>query len=339
MITRRDVLKSGVAAGVGLSAFAGLPFWGKEARALPEELIAAARKEGHVTYYSSTNPALSKTLADAFNELYPEISVDIVRLATGPLAQRYAAEMEANSVVADILQMGDKIILEDGFDKGWFADLTDLPAHEAWPASFKSPSFAVVSVYPDTITYNTNRVKNDEIPRHWEDLLDPRWRGQILMVDVRNVPQTVSWAAYMQDRIPEFLQRLRAQEPRYITSTVPGTQMLAAGEASLLIPNLRMVSYSLIQQGAPIDDSTPEPVTGWGSMLAITKDAPNPNAARLFSSFILSPAGQAILSKDVAASPLGNVEGALPLSSDIHLADVRTAMKRADEVYRMLGLE
>lgn len=338
MVTRRGFVRGGLGlTGAALGLF-NLPLSRAWAQAMSDEVIAAAKAEGHVTYYSSTNPALSQLLVDAFNVEYPEISVDIVRLATGPLAQRYAAEMEANSVVADILQMGDRIILEDGYEKGWFADLTDLPAHQAWPDNFKSDSLAIVSMFPDTITYNTNLVSEAEVPKKWEDLLDSHWQGQILMVDVRNVPQTVDWALHLHDNIPDFLPRLRAQNPRYITSTVPGTQMLAAGEASLLIPNLRMVSFSMIQEGAPIDDSTPEPVSGWGSMLSITREAPNPNAARVFTSFILSEAGQTILSKDVAASPIGNLEGSLPLSPKIHIADVRKAMERAPLVYELLGL-
>lgn len=100
-----------------------------------------------------------------------------------------------------------------------------------------------------------------------------------------------------------------------------------------------MVSYSLIEEGAPIDDATPDPVTGWGSMLSITREAPHPNAARLFTSFILSRPGQDVLSKDVAASPLGSLPGALPLAEHFHVADIRGTLPRAAELHKLLGLE
>lgn len=334
-ISRRGFVQGGLAVAAGAAL---MPF--SQARAaLSDEVLAAAKKEGKVTYYSSTNPALSKLLADAFNVHHPEVSVEIVRLATGPLSKRYSAEMEAGAVVADILQMGDPLILEDGYKSGWFANLTDLEFHKNWPDAYKTEYSATVSIFPDTVTYNTDKVKGDDIPRSWEDLLKPQWADQILMVDPRNAPQTTALLLILQETFGEdFLDRLKAQRPRFISSTVPGSQMLAAGEASLLIPNLRMVSYSLIEQGAPLDDVTPTPVTGWGSLLSITKDAPNPNAARLLTSFILSREGQEVLSKDVAASPLGDVEGALPLAADLQVGDVRNAIRQAPAVAARLGL-
>lgn len=340
ILSRRTFLKGSLSAAAMSAGSAAWSLSTARAQAISADLVEAANAEGHVVYYSSTNPALSQRLVDRFNQDYPDISVEIVRLATGPLSKRYAAETEAGTIVADILQMGDPLILEDGYAKGWFADLSDLPAHAAWPEAHRTEYSATVSLFPDTITYNTDKVKGDDIPRKWDDILDPKWRDQILMVDIRNVPQTTAWAAFMHDTYgPDFLPRLRAQNPRFIPSTVPGTQMLAAGEASLLIPNLRMVSYSLIEEGAPIDDATPDPVTGWGSMLSITREAPHPNAARLFTSFILSRPGQDVLSKDVAASPLGSLPGALPLAEHFHVADIRGTLPRAAELHKLLGLE
>lgn len=337
--SRRTFLKTGLSAAALPAGMAAWPVLRAGAQPVPSELVEAAKAEGRVVYYSSTNPALSQRLVDRFNRDYPGISVEIVRLATGPLAKRYAAEIEAGTIVADILQMGDPLILEDGYAKGWFANLADLPAHKAWPQAYRTEYSATVSLFPDTITYNTDKVKGDDVPRQWSDILDPKWRDQILMVDIRNVPQTTAWAAFLQDTYgPDFLPRLRAQNPKFVASTVPGTQMLAAGEAALLIPNLRMVSYSLIEQGAPLDDSTAHPVSGWGSALSITKEAPHPNAARLFTSFILSQPGQEALSKDVAASPLGSLPGALPLAEHFHFADIRATLPRAAELYKLLGL-
>src|SRR3954447_9980346 len=101
------------------------------------ELAKKAATEGEVTYYASTNPVLSQRLVDLFVKSYPGIKVNIVRLASGPLARRYASEAEAGNVVADILQMGDLLPIEEGVTKGWFAPIDDLPSHQAWPATYK----------------------------------------------------------------------------------------------------------------------------------------------------------------------------------------------------------
>jgi iron(III) transport system substrate-binding protein len=303
------------------------------------ELAKKATAEGEVMYYASTNPVLSQRLADLFNKSYPGIKVNIVRLASGPLARRYASEAEGGDVVADILQMGDLLTIEEGVSKGWFTRIDDLPSHQAWPAGFKDAHSATVSLFPDTITYNTNLVKGADIPTSWQSVLDDKWRGKILLGDPRNSPSLLEWCMLMNDTYgPEYLKKLAAQKPRIVASTLPGTQMIAAGEAALLLPNLRMVSYSLIEKKAPLDDVTPSPDSGLESILAISTKAKHPNAARLLSNFILSRDGQEVLSKNTAASPLPNIAGALPLPKGFRRAKVKEAMARGPQFLQLLNL-
>lgn len=304
------------------------------------EIASKANQEGELTYYASTNPVLSQRLVDLFNTTYPKIKISIVRLASGPLGRRFASEIEAGNAVADILQCGDPLLMAEGHSKGWFLNLEDLPAHQAWPQGFKESYLAVVSLFPHTITYNTNLVKGDDIPSGWQDLLDEKWQGRILMADIRNSPTLLEWATLMADTYgPEYLQRLAKLKPRVVASTLPGTQLVAAGEAAFVLPNLRMVSYSLIEKNAPLDDVTPSPNSGLESMLAISSKAKHPNAARLFSNFILTRAGQEVLSKNTAASPLPDISGALSLPAGFHRAKIKEAVARAPATLKLLGME
>ena len=304
------------------------------------ELAKKAAAEGEVTYYASTNPVLSQRLADLFNKSYPGIKVNIVRLASGPLARRYAAEAQAGSVVADILQMGDLLAIEEGIAKGWFARIDDLPAHQAWPSGYKDAHSALVSLFPHTITYNTNLVKGPDVPTGWQSVLNEKWRGKILMADPRNSPTLMEWCVMMHDTYgADYLKRLASLKPRVVASTLPGTQMVAAGEAAFVLPNLRMVSYSLIEKKAPLDDVTPSPNSGLESILAVSANGKHPNAARLLSNFILSRPGQEVLSKDTAASPMGELPGALALPQNFHRAKIKEAMARAPQILQLLSLE
>lgn len=303
-------------------------------------LAEKAAKEGQVTYYSSTNPVLSQNLVDLFNKTYPKIKINIVRLASGPLGRRFASEAQAGNTVADILQLGDPRLIANGSAKGWFADLQDLPAYQAWPSGFKSSHQVTVSLFPDTITYNTNLVKGKDIPVSWENVLNDKWHGRILIADIRNSPSLMEWAALMLDAYgPDFLKRLANLKPRFVASTLPGTQLVAAGEAAFVLPNFRMVSYSLIEKGAPLDDVTPSLTSGMESILAISATAKHPNAARLFSNFILTQPGQEALSKDTAVSPLPNVPGALKLPKDYRRAKNAEAVARAPELIKLLGIQ
>jgi ABC-type Fe3+ transport system substrate-binding protein len=231
--------------------------------------------------------------------------------------------------------------MAEGFTKGWFVSLEDLPAFATWPQGYKEPYLAVVSLFPHTITYNTNLVKGADIPTDWQSVLNEKWRGgRILMADIRNSPNLMEWAALMHDTYgAQYLQRLAALKPRIVASTLPGTQLVAAGEAAFVLPNLRMVSYSLIDQKAPLDDVTPTPSSGLESMLAISSKAKHPNAARLLSDFILSRPGQEVLSKDTAASPLGDIPGALPLPTGFQRAKIKEAIARAPQLLQLLGVD
>jgi iron(III) transport system substrate-binding protein len=304
-----------------------------------EKLHGEAKREAQITYYCSDNPVLTQRVVDAFNKTYPEIHVEIVRLATGPLGKRYATEAEAGHVIADLVQLADPILFEDAAAKGWLAPMTDLPAHASYPAGFKAATNAIVGIGPTTITYNTNLVKGGDIPNHWEDLINPKWKGQILAADPRNSPILLEWVWMMQDLYgAEFLKKFAAQDVRYIASTVPGTQQLAAGEAALLAPNQRQVSFSVVAKGGPVDDTYPTPMSGHEATLGISSKAPHPNAARLLANFIMTPQGQEAVNTSVGASPLPNIPGTMPLSADYRHPQIKEAVKHQAELLALLQL-
>lgn len=315
------------------------PVWAQQ-DPLGKEAIAKATAEGEVNYYASTNPVLSQRLATLFNQSYPGIKINIVRLASGPLARRYASEAEAGDVVADILQMGDALVIAEGIKKGWFTKIDDLPAHKAWPADVKDAYSAIVSLFPQTITYNTTLVKAADLSDGWQSVLQERFRGKILMADPRNSPALMDWVMLMNDTYgADYLRKLAALKPRIVASTLPGTQLVAAGEAALILPNMRMVSYSLIEKGAPLDDITPKVNTGLESILAVSTKAKHPNAARLLANFVLTRGGQEVLSKDTASSPMTGIPGALALPANFRRAKINEALARGPQLAQLLDLD
>lgn len=328
------------AAGVTLSSFNQAHAQTGTGAAEIAKLYEAAKKEGKITFYCSNNPVLTQRVVKAFNAKYPDVRVDVLRLATGPLGKRYMTEVEAGNVVADVLQLADPILIEDAYEKQWLASIEDLPAHAAFPASFKGPGYAIVGINPHTISYNTQMVKPSEIPKQWTDLLDPRWKDQIMSADLRVSPLLLDWAYLMKQTYgADFLKRLGAQNIRWVPSTVPGTQQLAAGEAAILAPNQRQVTFSVIQQGGPIEEETPAPHTGHESHIGISAKAPHPAGARLLANFVISPEGAEALNRDISASPLPNISGALPLPASYRRTKLRETFKHQAEILDLLGLK
>ena len=338
--TSRRTFISGIGAGA-LALMAGAPARAQNAGAAEiAKLYEAAKKEGRITFYCSNNPVLTQRVVKAFNAKYPDIRVDVLRLATGPLGKRYMTEVEAGNVVADVLQLADPILIEDAFDKKWLATVDDLPSHVAFPAAFKAQGYAIVGINPHTISYNTQIVKGADIPKKWADLLNPKWKDRIMSADLRVSPLLLDWADLMRQTFGiDYLKQLGAQNIRWVPSTVPGTQQLAAGEVAILAPNQRQVTFSVIEQGGPIEEETPGPWTGHESHIGVSAKAPHPAGARLLANFVMSPEGAEALNRDISASPLPNIPGALPLPAQYRRSNLRETFKHQAEILDALGLK
>lgn len=302
-------------------------------------LYSAAKTEKPVDFYCSNNPILTKRVMEGFHQKYPGLTVNVLRLATGPLGQRYLNEAKANAVVADIVQLADPVLHAEIAQLGYVVSLEDLPAHINFPTEFKTPSSAVVGIGPHTITYNTSMVGEDELPKKWEDLLQRRWSGEIMAPDPRTFPVALDWFLMMRETYGvDFLKQFGAQNIRYVASTVPGTQQLAAGEVALLVPNQRQVTFSVINDGGPVDDTYPLPMSGHEAQLAVSKDAKSPNTARLLANFIMSPEGQELTNKGVGISVLPNIPGAMPLPAQYRRSQIKKAFAARKELIEALGL-
>jgi iron(III) transport system substrate-binding protein len=301
-------------------------------------MIDAAKKEGHLTYYSSTIPSTSQRLTAAFKDRYG-IDVDFTRLASAPMAQRYAAEADAGNVVADVVQISDPLFFEQAVAKGWLAKVDDLPSLAQWPKDAWNGTFAKAHVGPLTLAWNTNLVQPADAPKGWEDVLKPAFKGKILLVDLRNAPILWSWALLLMKTYGEdFLRKLGAQEPRLVASSVPGSQQLVAGAGALLVPGTRSDALELLKEKAPIADIYPSPTVGNESYVGVSAKAPHPIGARLLLNFILSPDAQSIYVKDGYASVLPNLPGAEPLPKGYTAPSPKEALASSTKILELLGI-
>jgi iron(III) transport system substrate-binding protein len=223
-------------------------------------------------------------------------------------------------------------------DKGWVLDLESIPATANWPAEYRDKAVAVVGLGPATIAYNTNLVKKGEEPKGWQDLADPKWKGQLLLVDPRNAESGLAnWWLLLQTYGVDLLKGVAANQPQLVDSNVPGTQQIAAGSAAVLMSGLHTVTAPLQAQGAPVDEVYPEPSTGpaWGASVA--SRAPHPNAARLLYTYYLTREGQMVVNK-TASSPLGQLPGTQPLPKNFQMNDLQGAAAHRDTILAALGL-
>jgi iron(III) transport system substrate-binding protein len=271
-----------------------------------EALVKAAKAEGEIVIYGSSTDNVLKRVGDAFTAAYG-IRHSFVRLSSTPLMQRYSAEASAGNIAADVLMAagGVRAFAIEGVGKGWLEPVSQagIPAIRSgqYPAAFGRNESAIVSILLWAISYNTEKVKGADVPRNWEDLLNPKWKGQILLPEPRSTEAVLDVMTLVYDKYGEdFFAKLRAQSPRWYPSQVPMLQALGAGEGAIGLPTNETAAQLLVAKGSPIGTVAPPVTTGVEMQITLTArgKAKHPNAARLYAHYVLSPEGNKVYNAD-----------------------------------------
>lgn len=308
-----------------------------------EALIKAAKAEGELTFYSSQVEFVSKKAAEAFLAKY-NIRANFLRLSSAPLQQRYSAEADANNLAADVLiTLGASVpFAESGIKKGWIESISQagLPALRSgeFPARFNTGPTALIQINPWLIAYNTEKLKGADAPKDWGDLLNPRFKAQMIIPDARVTDAYSGFWSMILDKYGEpYFTQLRAQSFRPIASGNPAIQSVAAGEAMLTFPAISASVAEPKSKGAPLAMVTPERTTGSESHIMLTARArsKHPNAGRLFANWVLTQEGNAAFNKDSGGISVYDTSG-LPRQYESPKAG--TPAWR-DQLVKLLGLQ
>ena len=295
IISRRDILKvSGAFAAsgaLGTRVLAAAP----PATAVTPALIEAAKKEGKVIFYTSIDLPLAERFAKAFEAKYPGIAVRVERTGAERVFQRIGQEYASRIYAVDVVNSSDAahfiIWKRDGILEAYVPE--DVAS---FPDEHKDPdgTFATFRAWVCVIGYNTNMVKAEEAPKSYADLLEPKWTGKIVKAHP-SYSGTIMTATYQMSRDLgwEFFEKLAKQKIMQVQSSADPPKKLALGERAVMADGNEYNMFQLKEKGSPVEIV----YATEGSPLivgpnAIFKRAPNPNAARLFQSFMLSAEAQ-----------------------------------------------
>jgi len=282
-----------------LATFAAVP-----ARAQEEfgskELIAAAEKEGSLTYYTANFTEVEQEVVKEFNKRFPKIKVSIVRAPGGQLIQRIKTEAAAGKLAADVVDHSDRGLMKELEDL--FQDYTPPNAADYRPDALVSPKFWPGVTLGWAIAYNTELVKNP--PKSWADLTKDEFKGKKIGQVVGPSGGT-TWTRVMFERQvlgEDYWKKQAALGIALYPSGAPLSDALVRGEVSIA-PLLYNIIYTKIVEGAPAEAIfAPEGVPIIPYADGITKTSKSPNAAKLFMNWRLSKEGQAF-----AITKLGNI--------------------------------
>lgn len=339
---RRSSLLATMAAGMMLTAVAPV-----NAQADIEEITAAARAEGTLTIYTSSVDSETQAYVQAFNQLYPEIEVSWIRLTSATLFSRFIGEVEANAPQADIIASGSSLLMQERPEL--FVDLAaaDLPNNDdRLQITPKTPSYAVVSVSPHVVTYNNTMIAQEDVVEHmrdWKDFADPFWQGKISILDPLATTNYMSWYKVMRDEYgDDYLRALAANSVGFASSGAPASQQAAAGAFAVAFPTTVSHSAEVRAAGAPISIARPEgPAHAVEASIGIPANAPHPNAALLWTNFMMSNEAQELICGFGGSVPVASGVGGpdCPKLSPRHVGsiDVIPETEQA-EILRLLGI-
>jgi iron(III) transport system substrate-binding protein len=309
-------------------------------------LISAAKKEGTLTYYSGVpQPAITPMVA-AFTKEYG-VQIVVNRQVSSVLGTLMAAEQTSGKVVGDVVQMSDALTMMTAADKGWLlpANPSEMPAQASWPTKYEytgkgggTTFLQSLGVY--TLAYNTDLAKGSDIPNKWTDLINPKWKnGLIILNDPRASAGALAWIYDLYLKYgASFVQQFGAQNPKLTTSTATGINSVASGECAIIAPSAHWNNTALIAQGAPIADAYPSPSMGGAEEWAgIAKGSPHPNAAKLFLNFQLTQQGQAAECKALCSSVI-QAPGTVAFPSDYQSPNLTAAQGMKSKLLSYMNL-
>jgi iron(III) transport system substrate-binding protein len=297
-VSRRDVLKAGAVLALSTGAtrvIAAAP----PPSAITPELIAAAQKEGKVSFYTAMDLPVAEKLAKAFEAKYPGIPVRVERSGAERVFQRIGQEMSAGIHAVDVVNSADGAHFIVWKRDGWLAPYVPEDVAKYLPPQHRDPDglFATERIWLSSLGYNTKQVKAEEAPKSFADLLDPKWKGKMVKAHP-GYSGTIMTATFQiaRDLGWEYFEKLAKQNVMQVQSSTDPPKKLALGERAVMADGNDYNLVQLKERGEPVEivypaEGTPLVV----GPNAVFKSAPNPNAARLFQSYLFTREGQQLL--------------------------------------------
>ena len=260
-----------------------------------DQLIAGAKKEGEVSLYLSTNLTDANGMMQRFKQKYPFVNVGLFRADNEKLLNRILTEASAGKFNADVILISSfevRVLMQKKLLQKYLT-----PESRFYPEGFTDKDGYWTSVYsiPRVMSYNTKLVRPDAAPKNYDDLLQPKWKGNVGLSD-----SAILWYAgflkfYGDEKGREYMKKLSAQKPAFRDSETVISQLLAAGEFPLGVTYSHQV-VSLKKKGAPVDwIRTMQPIVTGLKPISLSSKATHPNAGKLFIDFVLSKEGQELI--------------------------------------------
>jgi iron(III) transport system substrate-binding protein len=267
-------------------------------------LAADAKKEGSLGLYTSRVADDTTPVTDAFTKKYG-IAVQVWRASNQDVIQRAVAESRAGRCPADVISSGTPA-LEPLYREQLLQPIKSPTTSDLMPQALR-PHGAWVGISVNIISgaYNTNLVKPDDVPKSYDDLKNPKWKGRLAIE-----AEDVDWFAALLGKLGEekgvalFKDIVRTNGISRRTGHTLLTNMVAAGEVPLAMTVYSYKPEQLARIGAPARALYLPPLIALATGVSVTRCAPHPNAAVLFYEFMLRDGQEVLAKRDIVPTNL-----------------------------------
>ena len=254
-------------------------------------MLAAAKKEGKVTWYTSVDVKVAEAVAKEFRTEYPDIDIEVERSGSERVFQRINQEYQSSIHNVDVVNSSDASHFLYWKQQKWLAQHTP-PDVKRFAAQYKDPDgyYATWRATLSVMGYNTNLVDAKDAPTSYADLLDPKWKGKLVkahpgysgtaLTGTYAIVKALGW---------DYLEKLSKQGVLQVQSTTATPKSIASGERAVMVDGNEYNMFIEIDAKSPVKIIYPKEGTPFvTSPVAIFAQAPHPNAARVLENFLFT---------------------------------------------------
>ncbi len=268
-----------------------------------KKLIEGAKNEGEMIWYTNSGLENASRYIQVFKQIYPFIDAQVWRSKTRQVIQRVIAEANAGRHIVDVIKPSTDLL--PALLERKLIGRYETPTRAIYPAHAKSTYFTNMNYAFRVFAFNPRKVPRKDVPKTWDELLQPRWKGEILF-DESSLEEVVALlAAWGREKTTNYFTRLSQQQLLIRVGRDTTTQMMMAGEAPLAVTTYAYNNESLRATNAPVDWVAEDLIPALMYPLTVARNAPHPYSAALFYDFLLSEQGQQLIAKEgrVVAHP------------------------------------
>lgn len=301
-----------------------------------KKLIEGAKKEGELLWYTNSGIENATRYIQAFKKNFPFINAQVWRAKTRQVTQRAISEANAGKHMVDVIKPSTDL-LPPMLEKNLLAKY-ETPGRAIYPAHAKSAYYTSMNYAFRVFSFNPRKISRKDAPKTWEDLLQPKWKGEILFDESSLEEVMCLLGAWGKEKTVTYLTKLSQQQLLIRVGRDTTTQMMMAGEAPLAVTTYAYNNESLRAQNAPVDWVAEDLIPTLLYPLTLARNAPHPHAAALFYDYLISEEGQRLIAKEGRVVTHPKVEPIYPRMKELQnlLGTPRVQLNTMEQNHKLL---